>query len=279
MRAASSDGLICATCGLARLAGAAAGRGRPLAVALLRRLDPLGRLLDAAQQRVEVALLLLGGRRGRRLLRLGLGLGHHGRLRPAWVLRPPSPAPAWASPAWARAAAGASAFFGSGGGLGASACLGGGGGGSGGGVSTLGGGGGAAGFGVGSTLGGGGGGAGAAACRGGSGAAWAGGALGGRGDGCGSASSVTISTVIGVSSEGSSRPRPDSTTSSTASATWAIIEATKERPIPVRPVSAAWRRRAASPTSGSGCRRGRARRPAGRRHLGQQRHLGDSRPG
>ena len=80
MLAASTEGLICATCAgawLARAAGLVAGA---LAVALLRRLDPLGRLLDAAQQRVEVAVGLLGRRRRRRLVGLGLGLGDLRRL-------------------------------------------------------------------------------------------------------------------------------------------------------------------------------------------------------
>ena len=62
------------------LARAAENVAGALAVALFRRLDPLGRLLDAAQQRVEVAVGLLGRRRRWRLVGLGLRLGDLRRL-------------------------------------------------------------------------------------------------------------------------------------------------------------------------------------------------------
>ena len=134
MLAASSEGLICATLAVPGWPVPPAVGGRALALALLGRLDPLGRLLDAAQQGVEVAgscCLGAGGVFGfsglgsalatsSRLLRLGLGLP-----RPAWLLGAGLGCSglgcsAWAAaprPSSARAAAGgASTFLGGGGG-------------------------------------------------------------------------------------------------------------------------------------------------------------------
>ena len=215
MLAASTEGLICATFAVPGWPVPPAAARLPLPSRFSGALTRLG-VCSTLRSRASKSLVRLLGRRRRRRL-LGLGLA-------PWRPRPACPGLGFTGSAGFSGAGLGGSGLGGGGvprrwlrgggtGLGASALgSGGGGGGSGarlGGASAAGGGGGGGsglGSGFGSTLGAGGGGAGVAACCGGSGAAAAGGALGGRGEGCGWPVSVTISTEIGVSSGGSSRP-------------------------------------------------------------------------